>query len=66
MTYTDVNGVIFDSVFGELLGTFNVESIVIFLAYAATVVIGMVFAWWAIRKVVSIVMSAFRKGKLKM
>ena len=66
MTFININGVIFENVFGEFLDKFNVESIVIFLAYAATVVIGMVFAWWAIRKVARIIMAAFRKGRISL
>lgn len=34
------------------------------LASAAGVCVGLVFLWWAVRKVTSMLMSAFRKGKL--
>ncbi|MDY4181961.1 MAG: hypothetical protein SOY13_10180 [Pseudoflavonifractor sp.] len=42
----------------------SVTTIVEVLAYAVPLMIGLVFAWWGIRKVTRMIMGAFRKGKL--
>lgn len=34
------------------------------LAIGAGVCVGIVFMWWGVRKITSMLMSAFRKGKM--
>lgn len=56
--YNDVKSVI-DAVTAQV----SVSSIVGVLASVIGVVIGIVFAWWAIRKAMQMIFSAFRKGR---
>ena len=42
----------------------SVTTIVGVIASIAATCIGLVFLWWAIRKVVRMIMSAFKKGRL--
>ena len=44
---------------------FTVANIVNVLALTITACIGLVFAWWGMRKTVRMVMSAFKKGRLR-
>ena len=55
----------FKSVIDAVTAQISVTSVVEVLAYAVPVVIGLVFMWWGVRKVTSMVMGAFRKGKLR-
>lgn len=43
----------------------SVSSVVGVLASVVGAGVGLVFMWWGIRKSVSVVMSAFKRGKLK-
>ena len=43
----------------------NVTSIVGVLAGTITACVGLVFMWWGVRKGVRMLMSAFKKGKLR-
>ena len=54
----------FESVITALQNQISVSTIVNILATLAGVCVGLVFLWWAVRKVVSALMSAFRNGKL--
>lgn len=53
------------SVIAPITDAVNVTSISTVLASAATIAIALVFMWWGVRKVTQIIMSAFRKGKLR-
>ena len=63
-TSTAITSSAFSSVVDAVTAQVSVATIVEVLAYAVPVVIGMVFMWWGVRKVVRMVMSAFRKGKI--
>lgn len=54
----------FQSIFSGLTEQISVSSIVGVLAAVVGVCVGLVFMWWGIRKVVRMLMSAFRKGKV--
>lgn len=41
------------------------NKIVFFLTFMIPIIIGLVFLWWGIRKTVAAIMSAFKKGKLR-
>lgn len=63
-TSTAITSSAFSSVIDAVTAQVSTSTIVEVLAYAVPVVIGMVFMWWGVRKVVRMVMSAFRKGKI--
>lgn len=42
----------------------NVSTVISILAVVFALAVGFVFMWWAVRKVTSMFMSAFKKGKL--
>ena len=54
----------FSNVISAITAQISVTTIVEVLAYAVPLMIGIVFAWWGIRKVTRMIMGAFRKGKL--
>lgn len=54
----------FESIFTALQGQISVSTIVGVLAAVVGVCVGLVFMWWGLRKVVSMLMAAFRKGKV--
>lgn len=49
-----------------LTGQFSVANIVPVLATAAAAAVVLAFMWWGIRKVVKIIMAAFRKGRVSL
>ena len=53
---------VIDSI-ADTLSTTNLSNV---LVYAVGVAIGLVFLWWGVRKVSRILMSAFRKGRLRL
>lgn len=61
---TAIGSSAFASVIDAVTAQISVASIVEVLVYAVPVVIGLVFMWWGVRKVVRMVMSAFKKGKI--
>lgn len=61
---TAISSSAFASVIDAVTAQISVASIVEVLVYAVPVVIGLVFMWWGVRKVVRMVMSAFKKGKI--
>ena len=54
----------FKSIFDGLTAQVSVSSVVGVLAAVVGVCVGLVFMWWGIRKVVSMLMGAFRKGRV--
>lgn len=48
----------------EISKFISVENIVAVLAAVTAVSVSFVFLWWGVRKVIRMIMSAFRKGKL--
>ena len=59
VTYNDIS-----SIFEQISSQFSVSSIVSLLAGVLGVSIAFVFLWWAVRKLIKIVMSAIRKGRV--
>lgn len=53
------------SALSEATGTINVSNVLTVIAAAIGASILLVFFWWGLRKVVRMVMAAFRSGKLK-
>lgn len=56
----------FTSVLTALQGQISVATVVEVLAVLATAAVGLAFMWWGVRKLVSVIMSAFRKGKVSL
>lgn len=52
------------SVFNNVTGTINIGSVVSILAIVVGACVGLVLMWFGIRKVIKIIMGAFRKGKI--
>lgn len=52
------------SVFADVTGTINISSVVSILGIVVGACIALVFMWWGIRKVIKIIMGAFKKGKI--
>lgn len=52
------------SVFTDVTGTINIGNIVSILAIVVGACVGLVLMWFGIRKVIKIIMGAFRKGKI--
>lgn len=48
----------------EVTNTISIGNVVTVLVAVIGICIGLVFFWWAIRKVIRMVMSAFKKGKI--
>lgn len=61
ISMTDVQGLL-----DALIAQLNWTGIAGILVPTVTAVIGMVFAWWAVRKIARIVMGAFKKGKVSL
>lgn len=53
-------------VISTLTGQFSVANIVPVLSAAAATAVVLAFMWWGIRKVVKIIMAAFRKGRVSL
>lgn len=65
-TVTPVSPDAWASVITALTNQISVETIVSVLAVLVGAVIGIVFMWWGVRKVVGAIMSAFRKGRVSL
>ena len=52
-------------VLNALTAQISVSSVVGVIAACITAGIGLVFMWWGVRKLISVLMGAFRKGKLR-
>lgn len=63
---TPVSSDAWTSVITALTAQISVETIVGVLAVLVGSVIGIVFMWWGVRKVVGAIMSAFRKGRVSL
>lgn len=59
VSYSDIS-----SIFEQITAQFSVSSIIALLAGVLGVSIAFVFMWWAVRKLIKIVMSAIRKGRV--
>lgn len=63
-TSTSVSSTDFMSIITKIQEQISVSTIVEVLAVAVGASIGLVFMWWGARKLVSMLMGAFRKGRL--
>lgn len=61
---TIVTSADWQSVIDAITAQISVSSIVGVLASVVGVGIGLVFLWWGVRKAISALMGAFRKGRL--
>lgn len=52
------------SVLSAITAQVNVTTVIAVVAGAVGAAIGLVFMWWGIRKLIRVLMSAFRKGRL--
>ena len=65
-TGTTISSTDFTSVLTALQGQISVATIVEVLAVLAGAAVGMAFMWWGVRKLVRVIMSAFKKGKVSL
>lgn len=56
----------FNSILTALQNQISVSTIVEVLAIAAGAAVGLAFMWWGVRKLVRVLMSAFKKGKVSL
>lgn len=63
---TAVTSADWKAVLDAMTAQISVSTVVGVIAATVTAGIGLVFMWWGVRKLVSAIMNAFRKGKLKM
>ena len=52
------------SVLTAITNQISVTTVIAVLAGAIGASIGLVFMWWGVRKLIRVIMSAFRKGRL--
>lgn len=63
-TQTIVDSTAYSSLFDILTAQLNVQSIVGVIAAILGVCVGLVFLWWGARKALSMLMAAFKRGKV--
>ena len=56
----------FSAVLSALQAQISVSTVVEVLTVAATAAVGLAFMWWGVRKLVKVLMSAFKKGKISL
>lgn len=66
METTVVTSSEWSSLLSLLTSQFSSATIVEVLLVVAGASIGLVFTWWGVRKLASVLMSAFRKGKISL
>lgn len=52
------------SVLTAITGQISVTTVIAVVAGAIGAAIGLVFMWWGVRKLIRVIMGAFRKGRL--
>lgn len=52
------------TVFTNVTGTINISNVVAILGIVVGACVGLVLMWFGIRKVIKIIMGAFKKGKI--
>lgn len=60
-----MEGATYSGVLGALTGAISTNTIMGVVVAGVTASIGIVFAWWAARKVTQILFSSFRNGKTR-
>lgn len=63
---TTVTTTDFQSILTELQNQISVSTVVGVLVVAAGAAVGLAFMWWGVRKLVRVLMSAFKKGKVSL
>ena len=53
-----------DTIINSVIPSGSMGQMVVYIGLCITAVIGFVFLWWGVRKLVGMVMAAFRKGRL--
>lgn len=66
MDATIISTTDFQSVLTALQEQISVSTVVSVLAIAAGAAVGLAFMWWGVRKLVRVLMSAFKKGKVSL
>ena len=66
MDVTAITTTDFMSVLTALQEQISVSTVVGVLAVAAGAAVGLAFMWWGVRKLVSVLMKAFKKGKVSL
>lgn len=66
LTGTAISTTDFNSVLETLQAQISVQSVVGVLAVAAGAAVGFAFMWWGVRKLTSVLMKAFKKGKVSL
>ena len=56
----------FESILTALQNQISVANIVAILATLAGVSVAFAFMWWGVRKLIKVIMSAFKKGKVSL
>lgn len=64
METTVISATDWSAVLNALTAQISVSTVVGVLATMVTAGIGLVFMWWGVRKLISVIMRAFKKGKL--
>ena len=54
----------FSGVLSGLTSQINVTSILAIVAGLVGAAVGLAFMWWGVRKLISVIMKAFKKGKV--
>lgn len=63
---TAISSTNFNAVLEALQAQISVGTIVEVLAVAAGAAVGLAFMWWGVRKLVRVLMGAFKKGKVSL
>ena len=61
ITYTD-----FQSIIEGIQAQISISSVVSILATGVGIAVGFAFMWWGVRKLIKVLMSAFKKGKVSL
>ncbi len=56
----------FMSVIEALQAQISIQNVVGILAIGAGIAVGFAFMWWGVRKLIAVLMKAFKKGKVGM
>lgn len=56
----------FMSVIEAVQAQISISSVVQILAIGAGIAVGFAFMWWGVRKLIAVLMKAFKKGKVGM
>lgn len=63
-TSTTVGWSDLSDVLTAITGQISVSTVIAVVAGAIGAAIGLVFMWWGVRKLIRVIMNAFRSGKL--